>query len=144
MKIDRHHSHCSGVFIVNIFHTLFWSFHCWLWIDYCRLGMNELYLTIILTPVNQCSRSFIHCTWNINLYKIRNINYRTIPFINRLVPLSLKVGLSPSEKNCVMCLLESPLKIMKNTFYFILKGLFGLKIFRFCHDFLVIQEKRLN
>ena len=39
-----------------------------------------------------------------------------------------KVGLSPSR----MCyLLDSSLNIMKNTFYFILKALFVLKIFKF-------------
>ena len=32
---------------------------------------------------------------------------------------------------CVVCFIESPLKIMKNVFYFILKGLFVLKIFTF-------------
>ena len=43
----------------------------------------------------------------------------------------VKVGLSPSKKICVICLTESPLKMMKNTFYFILKALFVLKIFKF-------------
>ena len=42
----------------------------------------------------------------------------------------LKVGLSPSKKNCVIASLK-PLKIMKNAFYFILKALFVLKIFKF-------------
>ena len=42
-----------------------------------------------------------------------------------------KVGLSPSKKICVICLIESPLKMMKNAFYFILKALFVLMIFRF-------------
>ena len=42
-----------------------------------------------------------------------------------------KVGLSPSKKACVICLIESPLKMMKNIFYFILKVLFVLKIFKF-------------
>ena len=41
----------------------------------------------------------------------------------------LKVGLSPSKKICVICLIESPLKMLKNAFYFILKALFVLKIF---------------
>ena len=45
--------------------------------------------------------------------------------------LKLKVGLSPSKKMCVICLIESPLKMMKNAFYFILKVLFVLKIFKF-------------
>ena len=43
----------------------------------------------------------------------------------------VKVGLPPSKKICVICLTESPLKMMKNTFYFILKALFVLKIFKF-------------
>ena len=43
----------------------------------------------------------------------------------------LKVGLSPSKKNCVTCLIESPLKMMKNAFHFNLKALFVLKIFKF-------------
>ena len=41
------------------------------------------------------------------------------------------VELSPFKKNCVICFLESPLKMMKNAFYFILKALFVLKIFTF-------------
>ena len=43
----------------------------------------------------------------------------------------LKVGLSPSKKIYVICLIESPLKMMKNAFYFNLKTLFILKIFKF-------------
>ena len=43
----------------------------------------------------------------------------------------IKVGLSPSKEICVICLIESPLKMMKNAFYFILKALFVLKIFKF-------------
>ena len=41
-----------------------------------------------------------------------------------------KVRLSPSKKICVICLIEIPLKIMKNAFYSILKALFILKIFK--------------
>ena len=43
----------------------------------------------------------------------------------------VKVGLSPSKKICVICLIESPLKMVKNNFYFILIALFVLKIFKF-------------
>ena len=43
---------------------------------------------------------------------------------------SFKVGLSLFKKN-VICLIESPLKMMKNAFYLILKALFVLKIFTF-------------
>ena len=42
-----------------------------------------------------------------------------------------KVGLSLFRKKCVICFFESPLKIMKNAFYFILKAFFVLKIFNF-------------
>ena len=44
---------------------------------------------------------------------------------------SVKVGLSLSKKKCVICFIESPLKMMKNAFYFILKALSVLKIFKF-------------
>ena len=43
----------------------------------------------------------------------------------------IKVGLSPHKKNCIICFIESTLKMMKNAFYFILKVLFVLKIFQF-------------
>ena len=42
-----------------------------------------------------------------------------------------KVRLSPSEKICVVCFIESPLKMIKIAFYFILKAVFILKIFKF-------------
>ena len=35
------------------------------------------------------------------------------------------------KKNCVICLIENPLKVKENAFYFILKPLFVLKIFKF-------------
>ena len=41
-----------------------------------------------------------------------------------------KVMLSPSKKNCVICFFEHPVNIMKNAFYFILKALFVLNIFK--------------
>ena len=47
------------------------------------------------------------------------------------INLNLKVGLSPSKKICIICLIESTLKMMKNAFYFILKARFVLKIFQF-------------
>ena len=41
---------------------------------------------------------------------------------------SFKVRLSHSKKNCVFYLID---EMMKNAFYFILKALFVLKIFKF-------------
>ena len=46
------------------------------------------------------------------------------------VRLKVKLKLSPSKKTCALCFIESPLKIMKIAFYFILKALFVLKIFK--------------
>ena len=43
----------------------------------------------------------------------------------------IKFGLSPSKKNCFICFNESPLKLMKNIFYLILKVIFVLKIYKF-------------
>ena len=43
----------------------------------------------------------------------------------------LKVGLSPSKKVSFVCSNGRPLKMMKNAFYFILKALSILKIFKF-------------
>ena len=40
---------------------------------------------------------------------------------------NIKIGLS---NICAICFIESPLKMIKNDFYFILKALFGLKIFK--------------
>ena len=37
----------------------------------------------------------------------------------------------------------SPLKMMKNAFYFASKALFVLKIFKFCLDFLVMYQNGL-
>ena len=48
---------------------------------------------------------------------------------------SLKGGLYGLRKFFIT---ESPLKMMKNAFYFTLKALFVLKIFKFSHDFLVM------
>ena len=60
-------------------------------------------------------------------YFRKKLNPRSLFFLNTF----LKVGLSPSKKNCFICLIESPLKMIKNAFYFILKALFVLKKFKF-------------
>ena len=49
---------------------------------------------------------------------------------NKVLKALLKVGRSPFQKNSFICFNDSPSKIMKNTFYFILKALFVLEIFK--------------
>ena len=43
----------------------------------------------------------------------------------------IRVGLSPFKKHFFICFNDNPSKIMKNAFYFILKALFVLKIFKY-------------
>ena len=45
------------------------------------------------------------------------------------------------KKNCFICFNKSPLKMMKNAFYFIFKALFVLKIFKFLSWFFDDVEK---
>ena len=54
-----------------------------------------------------------------------------ISYYQKLTMIEFKVGLPSSKKNCGICFIESLLKMMKNAFYFILKALFVLKIFKF-------------
>ena len=58
-------------------------------------------------------------------------SYFVMIYITRNMLELLKVGLSPSKNICIVCLIESPLQVMKNAFYFILKAFFVLKIFTF-------------
>ena len=59
------------------------------------------------------------------------VHFGKCPSYKKHSKVAFKVRLSPCKKNCVFCLIQSPLKMMKNAFYFILKALFVLKIFKF-------------
>ena len=48
------------------------------------------------------------------------------------------------QKNIFAFFIESPLEMMKNTFYFMLKVLFVLEIFSFLSRFFGFVEKRLD
>ena len=50
---------------------------------------------------------------------------------------SLKSGSHLPKKNYLICLIESPLKIMKNAFHFIFPF---SRYFNFYHDFLVMKK----
>ena len=60
------------------------------------------------------------------------------PFSENHMKISMKIGLLPSKNTCVISFIESPLKTMKNAFYFILKAFSILKIFSFRLDFLIM------
>ena len=55
---------------------------------------------------------------------------------------NLKVGSSTSKKICFVCFNESPLKMMKNTFHFVIRALYILKIFKFLSWLIGHVEKR--
>ena len=55
----------------------------------------------------------------------------------------MKAGLSTSKKVIFVCSNESPSKMMKSAFYFMLKALFVLKHLSFCPDIFDHVEKRL-
>ena len=57
---------------------------------------------------------------------------------------ALKLDSHLPKKCFYICFNESPLKLMKNAFYFILKALFVLKIFKFLSYIFVMWKKRLN
>ena len=72
-----------------------------------------------------------HTIW----FKFRDIFFTSLTMLGLKAKASIcsaiKVKLSPSKKNYVICSIESSLKIMKNAFYFVLKAFFVLKIFKF-------------
>ena len=77
-------------------------------------------------------KQFKNNQWDCKLIFMRQVKY--ISYFNiyeNVVFYLLKVGLSPSKNICVICLIESPLKMMKNSFHLILRALLVLKIFMF-------------
>ena len=60
--------------------------------------------------------------------KMINLVYR----LNKIILSVIKVRLPPSKKIHVICFIESPLKMMKNVFYFILKAFLVLMTFKAC------------
>ena len=70
--------------------------------------------------------------------------------IKKIWKNNITAGLPPSKKFCFIYYNERPLKMMKNAFYFILKALFFLKIFKVfvltfwsCRKNGLIRKKRL-
>ena len=58
-------------------------------------------------------------------------SYKIADKLKKLFSNFVKFGLSPSKNISVIYLIESFLKMMKNAFYYILKALSVLKIFKF-------------
>ena len=121
--------------LINKFVIVAWNFLLVLISANQVIKSNEnfsvsIWIVIINIVVNIIHRIWIFykCFWIIRMF---HSCIFTFFFIKNWYFGSFKVGLSPSKQNCVICFIESPLKIMKNAFYFILKALFILKIFKF-------------
>ena len=80
------------------------------------------------------------CNFEIKVYDNSN---RQKVFNRTEAVIKLKSD-SHLPKKYFNCFNESPLKIMENAFYFILKLFSFSRYFNFCLDFLVMQEKRLD
>ena len=76
----------------------------------------------------------------LNTYGIITVCFTNIIYLDSLI----NAELSPSKKMCFISFNESPLKMLKNAFYFIVKAPFVLKIFKLFLDFLVMQKKWLD
>ena len=92
-----------------------------------KIDLMSYKLVSFFGKYSQCEH---HEVWTSNNTKQLNGNLRKSS--------TNKVGLSPSKKICVICLIERPLKMMRNALYFILKALLLSRYLSFCHDFLVM------
>ena len=122
-----------GIFILRGFWTIFYSRGI-LNLDFnphatihgnliLRSDQNTIICDILIARL--CER-VTRCAWVSNISGIFIIFQAKA----RNLKASLKSDFHLPKKNCVICLLESPLKIAKNAFYFILEALFVLKIFK--------------
>ena len=121
------------------------------WIDYGLFwlykNIHERYSLAYLMPIPVFSLFswFLYCNtppsvrkaWNLTGTSLRNgrrffiLFIKNYYFIEKLHVFLLKSDSDlPKEIYCI-CFIESPLKMMQNAFYFILKALFVLKIFKF-------------
>ena len=78
------------------------------------------------------SRCPKNISFTVSLFIDRRIHSGLTPGMSTAIVIrAFQVELSPSKQACFICFDESPLKVMENAFYFILKALFVLKIFEF-------------
>ena len=121
---------CFPVNFAKFLRTPFFTEHLW-W-------LLLFYITFLICLTTQGITVSISLFWSSKFifytfesYFIVNIecvwaSFRIKVTFNNFI--SFKVGLSSSTNICDICLIESPLKMMKNAFCFILKALLVLKI----------------
>ena len=91
--------------------------------------VNGIFLNLFQNLVTS-SRSFLFLI----ICPLKGSQFKTNNEVNLF-----KVRLSPSKK--IICFNKSPLKMMENAFYFILKALFVFKIFNFFSGLFVHVEE---
>ena len=84
-----------------------------------------------------------NCVLPQNYHTRKLVEITILPSVSD-VENELKAGLPSSEKVGPICFNTNPLKMMKNAFYFNLKALFVLKVFKFWPDFSDHARKRLD
>ena len=104
--------------------------------------LRSYVVTLLLLCTNQFNYLFIHeLLFIFIIHSFMNCLLKVVWIIDNNKqgkPMALKSGSHFSKKIRVICLTESPLKVMINTFHFILKAFSVAKYFSFCHDFLVM------
>ena len=81
-------------------------------INSLEINKNRFILTKTASFTDPVKNQIKKCEYHPRIITIKEKDIIKTPF---------KVGLSPSKKNCFICFNESPLKMMKNAFYFINK-----------------------
>ena len=111
---------CTVKWILKCHVKCIFFFKC-VWISKCSLKWN---VRCALKCIIECTLKFIF-SLNVHHYVYLYVE------LSGYLKCTLKVGLSSSENFCIICSTESPLKMMKNAFYCIVKTLFVLKMFKF-------------
>ena len=101
---------------VRKIHILVYFTRCYVYRKNCKLDI----LSLPHWNTSKTAKNVLQCDAN-----------PIAPSLHEMVKNTFKVRPSPFKKSCFICFNESPLKVMKNAFHFILKTLFVLKILKF-------------
>ena len=110
-----------------------------------NLADLQLYLNYALFSKNWCRKLLKkNLKYKSILYNSTelSVDWTSREFQNQSIVFSRKIKATLSDLRQFLAT-ESPLIMMKNAFYFTLKILFVLKIFKFLSDFLIMHKKDL-
>ena len=137
---ERRHWRHSGDFIVDFEHIsqLFLVLLLLTSMKWMLAGMFSTDRVFHIVPLMSTVNPQFH--YDFVLHNVHGKAIVTLRFFIEPVYaiIIIKVGLSSSKKIFLVCFNDSPSKMIKNAFDFILKRLFVLKIFNFCLDILIM------